>query len=211
MLLKGLQTTILNMIKQNRSSDYGSDKQNATESDPKDRIFVIKEVLKGLILTLIVCPLGLYLMPVTVAKLDTVCARFLYTLRWQGFSVLTLIFGIIKVAIARFMSVANNPISGKGEHIIATDVRYLQNTLEQLVVSATGQLMLSTYLEESLQRVVPTLVFCFVLGRILFYIGYVREPLKRATGMAITALPSVVVHVYCFYFFITAGPLHGLK
>ena len=59
-------------------------------------------------------------------------------------------------------------------------------------------MVLSTFLTTDL-RVLPIMTGLFVLGRILFWIGYVFDPLYRALGMTITAAPTVIALFYDVY------------
>jgi hypothetical protein len=53
-------------------------------------------------------------------------------------------------------------------------------------------MVLSTFLTAN-TSVIPIMTGLFVLGRIIFWIGYMFDPLYRALGMTITAAPTVCV------------------
>jgi uncharacterized membrane protein YecN with MAPEG domain len=111
----------------------------------------------------------------------------------------------------RHTTTAINPITGNGEKYLEIEIRCLQNTFEQFVVNAFGQLVLATFLEDSLQKLIPVLVLYFVVARALFYFGYRRDPLKRALGMSMSHAPNLGVYLYIVYCLICYGPLHGLN
>ena len=173
-------------------------------SSPEERAFVIRGIIAGSLLSVLIFSLGMCsFTPGTEQEFPSSLEKLVFTLRCQSVSIFTFIFGIGRIASLRFTT-AIDPTSGKGEKLIEVDVRYLQNTLEQFLLSFVGQLILSTYLSASaLPRVVPTLGALFVLGRLFFYIGYTKSAVHRAAGFAMTFYPNVLVHLYCMYCFLS--------
>ena len=169
------------------------------KSSSEERLSVARGMLTGAILSVVIFLVGINIFPIGMhQKLSSVTDHVIFTLRCQSFSALTLLIGIARIASMRFFTTAIDPISGKGEQLVAVDSRYLQNTLEQLVLSILGQIILSTYLTTGVvTRVIPSLVTLFVIGRVLFYMGYSASPVKRAAGFGMTFYPSIVVYVYC--------------
>ena len=116
---------------------------------------------------------------------------------------MTLLFSFKQVADSRFSSKAINPLQGSGEHLLILESKILQNTLEQVVLNVPGQWILTTYLSASaIPRVIPSLVTIFVLGRVLFYIGYHRDPMQRSYGMSMTGGPTTATYIYCLFCFV---------
>lgn len=134
-------------------------------------------------------------------------SKFLFALRWQALSGTTLLFSIFRVGFARGRTGAIDPLSGDSDAKIAAYTRPLQNTLEQLLLNVVGQLALSTYLEPQNLRLIPALVLAFVVGRILFFIGY---PNKRGAGFMLTFFPTIATYLANLYFLVTSGPLFRL-
>lgn len=134
----------------------------------------------------------------TSSDFDT---KIVYTLRCMLPPLLVLVFGIGKVASMRVLGYARNPLGGQ-EALIQKDKNFLQNTLEQLAVFVLTTLALMSYLEGEELRLIPLHCFNFVLGRILFRIGY---PDYRAWGFAMTHLSSVFVSGLTVYFMVTRG------
>ena len=170
-----------------------------TSSSPEDRVAVARGMLTGALLSIVIFLAGMFILPFGKHQdVSSVLDHVIFTIRCQSFSAMTFLFGIARIASMRFVTIAMDPVSGKGDQLISIDARYLQNTLEQLVLSVLGQLILSTYLTTGvLTRVIPSLVALFVIGRVLFYVGYTESPVKRAAGFGMTIYPSIVVHVYC--------------
>ena len=175
-----------------------------TRSTPQDRAYILwRGIIPGICFSLATLVAGLnFLTPGTEENFPTVSDRVIYTLKWQTFTMLSLLLGIMRVILVRIFTKAMDPIYGKSEHLIMVYLKNVQNTVEQALLSVTGQLILSTYISPSfLTRVVPVLVTLFVIGRILFYIGYMCDPKNRAFGFALSWLPNLYIYSYCIYCF----------
>jgi hypothetical protein len=126
--------------------------------------------------------------------------RLEYALRWEVFAALCLLGGVGKVANRRFFS--PDAIVGGTSPSIEIDQRYLQNTLEQLVLAITAHLALVTIVAPESIRAVAVLVMLFVIGRLTFWIGYHRSGPTRAFGFATTFYPTVAVYAFLVYRFV---------
>ncbi|CAH1776313.1 unnamed protein product [Owenia fusiformis] len=175
------------------------------ESRPEERATVRKGRYAGLIFIAGTFFLGSWLMPPIV--FISMWERILYTLRCQVLSVGMLLAGVIVVMITRANTTAINPLSERGEQYVKLDNRYLQNTLEQLVLSILTQLFLATYLEDL--WVIPVMTFLFVLGRISFWIGYKWMPLYRSFGFMLTLVPTTFAYAITLGVFLRNGATHG--
>ncbi|XP_064597921.1 transmembrane protein 79-like [Liolophura sinensis] len=168
-------------------------------------------IMGRLILTSAVVALGAYLayhsLPAPRPRLETWQSKLMYTLRWQVFSLSTLLLGVMIVALVRFCTPAIHPLDPRGEAYIGVYTRCLQNTLEQLVLSVPGQLILSSYLESDSLKIIPILVVVFVVGRVAFCLGY---PINRSYGFAISYFPTLFTYGMDIFFFFTAGPAFRL-
>ena len=163
---------------------------------PEERQKVKHRGAAGVAIAVISTVLGYYFAPFAVPGEDSLTARLVYTLRWQIFPLMTLMFAIGRVADTRLETAAINPLSGK-EHLVEFQQRFLRNTLEQLIVHVLGQLVLCTFLSSESKRIIPPMALLFVAGRILFWIGYRTDPLKRATGFAMNFPTAIVTVIYC--------------
>ena len=63
-------------------------------------------------------------------------------------------------------------------------LRYIQNTLEQLVLFAAACFCLHSSAPEISRTVLPILGLWFFIARMMFWFGYKRAPLSRAIGFA---------------------------
>lgn len=124
--------------------------------------------------------------------------RLVFALRCQIAPGFMLFAGIEAVAIIRGAALVSSRLAAIAPKSLPVHGRYIQNTLEQLVLFFIVTMVLSTFLTTDL-RVLPIMTGLFVLGRILFWIGYVFDPLYRALGMTITAAPTVIALFYDVY------------
>ena len=151
-------------------------------------------IRQGLFITLVIAGIILITFPETPQHvLQSSSSKIVYTLRWQILLVLTVVAGVQLVGSMRFKTAAINPLDGNDVQIMCVCHQFLQNTLEQAVIGCLGQLALCTYLEKGLGKVIPCHVILFITGRALYYYGYTKNPLRRAPGFIMTALPNLVV------------------
>ena len=169
----------------------------------ESRARVIFSIRGGLTLSVQILTCGMYLFPAgNETAFPTNLEKLVFTLKWQSLSVMMLLFGIGAVGRVRASTSAIDQVYGKGEQLLYVEARYLQNTLEQFILSSTGQLILSVYVSAAvLTRIIPILVILFVVGRFLFFFGYKMDPLKRGYGFSMTFIPSVLMHIYCVFCF----------
>lgn len=104
----------------------------------------------------------------------------------------------------------HNPVLGRGEHIIEIHQRYIRNTTEQLVMHVIGQFVLCTYLTSQSLVIIPVCSVLFVIGRMTFWVGYIREPLKRIFGFMITFSVTSGCLLYSLFCFLMSGPTFAL-
>ncbi len=116
--------------------------------------------------------------------------------RCAVFPTLMLLAGIGVVANGRYGSDAIDPLLGREPPSMRVHVRYLQNTLEQLVLHLVALFAVAADGSALGMRLLPGLAACFVVGRGLFWIGYVRAPMKRAPGFAMTVQPTALALLF---------------
>lgn len=82
---------------------------------------------------------GLYtILPLNIPPLPTVGERIAYCIKWNLISACMILAGVRKIMRTRLNSRAFDPISGNDQKLVEVHVRYLQNTLEQFVLSFVG-------------------------------------------------------------------------
>ena len=114
-------------------------------------------------------------------------SRIAYALGWNAFAVLPLLFAMIAVGNARFMSEAIDPTLGKETCRMVIDGRVLDNTLQQFVLFLAASLALAVNLPPANLNIVGAAAIVFVAMRLAFWAGYRIHPLYRAFGFAGTA------------------------
>jgi hypothetical protein len=122
--------------------------------------------------------------------MDDLSARMLVALKCVAAATLfCFVSGIEAVAHERLQSNAFDPLQGHQTERLKVNLRYLQNTLEQLIVFAVGLFGLAAYLDSgSAMRIVVASTVVWILNRFAFWIGYHRSAAMRGLGA-----PSMVI------------------
>jgi hypothetical protein len=135
-----------------------------------------------------------YLVP-PLAGMDSLGDRMLFTLKCCCVAILfCLVTGVEAVAHERLFSPAFDPLSGFETRRLRVNQRYLQNTLEQILVFAVGLFGLAAYSPEgSAMRAVLATTIVWILARFAFWIGYHRSAAMRGLGAPGMALSMIVL------------------
>lgn len=148
---------------------------------------------------------GLYAWLPPPKHTDTVIDRLILALRCDAVVALTLFAGIVTVARLRRQSDAIDPLAGKDPPNMQVHSRYIQNTLEQVVLYVVGTAALSTYLDADTARALPALAIVFILSRLVFWRGYLAGPPARAFGMAGTFVVTILTYGAVVYYTARVG------
>ncbi|HET6598724.1 MAG TPA: MAPEG family protein [Burkholderiaceae bacterium] len=137
-----------------------------------------------------------------IAGTDLLIDRLVFALKCASTAILlTFLTGIEAVAHERFTSAAFDPLAGKESHRLLIDLRYLQNTLEQIVLFVPGLLLLAAYSDGgSAMRAVVATTLVWMLARIAFWIGYHIGAQQRVAGLVGTAQSMIVLLYVCARF-----------
>jgi MAPEG family len=130
-----------------------------------------------------------------LAGMDSLGGRMLFTLKCCCVAVLfCLVTGVEAVAHERLFSPAFDPLSGFETRRLRVNQRYLQNTLEQILVFAVGLFGLAAYSPDgSAMRAVLATTIVWILARFAFWIGYHRSAAMRGLGAPGMALSMIVL------------------
>jgi len=125
-----------------------------------------------------------------LSGMDAIGARMLVALKCVAAATLfCLVAGVEAVAHERLQSNAFDPLQGHQTERLRVNQRYLQNTLEQLIVFAVGLFGIAAYLDSgSSMRIVIASTVVWILNRFAFWIGYHRSAAMRGLGA-----PSMVI------------------
>jgi uncharacterized MAPEG superfamily protein len=129
--------------------------------------------------------------------MDSLGARMLLTLKCCCMAVLfCLVTGIEAVAHERLTSPAFDPLAGFETRRLRVNQRYLQNTLEQIMVFAASLFGLAAYSPDgSAMRAVVATTIVWIVARVAFWLGYHRSVALRGLGAPGMAL-SIIVLLY---------------
>ena len=77
-----------------------------------------------------------------------------------------------------------------GNEVFERYFRVQMNTLEQLVIFLPSILLFAHYVHP---LVAAALGLLFIIGRWLYFTGYVKDPKKRGTGFILSAIPNLAL------------------
>jgi hypothetical protein len=109
--------------------------------------------------------------------------------------ILTMVVGVQVIANIRLRTPAIDPISWVESPAFRVHARYLTNTHEQVTIYVVATAALSTLVEGPWLRLLPISAALFVIGRVLFWIGYAKAPVWRAPGIALNMIVYVSILV----------------
>jgi len=144
--------------------------------------------------------LALYSIIPDVPGMSESINRIAFALQMNVFAVIPLFLMLITVGNERFLSDAIDPTRHAESKMMEVDGRVADNTLQQNVVFLIGTLALATLIPPEATKVLAALATVFVLARIVFWVGYRKNPLYRAPGMAATAYMNLGILLTCIYF-----------
>lgn len=154
----------------------------------EEQFGVVKAAILGTFINLGIFYLLYVAFPLKVPSLESNIDKIVFTLKWSVFPLITMFIGIITVANSRFFSKAINPLIDAESDRQKVHIKYLNNTHEQLFLFVLTNLILSTFLQGENLRVIAIICIIFTIARIVFWLGYLQAPVKRALGMFMTEL-----------------------
>lgn len=147
---------------------------------------LIGTVLGWLLFALLV---GLIIGPRAAQTAD----RLAYAAAWLLPPALLLFVMTMAIGIARFRSDGIDPTAGADSRFITVSNRALANTVEQSLIFALGALAMAALTPAGQLGLLGALSLLFVLARVAFWVGYLRDPMWRYAGFALTAEINVVL------------------
>ncbi len=112
------------------------------------------------------------------------------------FAILPGIIGICIVAAQRLDPSQFVGRVAKPNSPVDINTRFILNTFEQFTAWFIANAGLAMYCPIEEARTLPILTALFVLGRILFWIGYHKNPYLRAFGFGLTFYPTVAAFAW---------------
>ena len=175
-------------------------------------LFFLQQCLSGIVIVPVILYGGYYhCHSIPVPKSNEFSEKLLYAVRYCTFpQVAFLAVAILRVGLKRRRTPAANPMGGM-EHYILAEQKVLTNTVEQLLGFLLTVLALITYLEPLEMRIIPLYSILFIIGRILFMIGYSISPnLYRFLGMLINIHSFFFFFGYTIYLMYIRGFMYGI-
>ena len=164
----------------------------------------------SLVTTVSIFYVGYYQFPcLPVPASDDFSSKLVYTFRCAFAPLVVLVAAVMMVGNMRRTTAAGNPLAGK-EHLLQLQKNFLTNTLEQFVVFLVSTLVLITYLQGEEMRLVPLYAITFLVGRILFRIGYGVAFYYRGWGMRTNFMSQGFIIGLTVYLMITRGFMFGI-
>ncbi len=139
--------------------------------------------------------IGIDLLMSPLPGMNSLSARMLLTLKCCCAAVLfCLVTGVEAVAHERLASPAFDPLVGFETRRLRVNQRYLQNTVEQIIVFAASLFGLAAYCPDgsSMRAVVATTVV-WIVARAAFWLGYHRSAALRGLGAPGMGLSMIVL------------------
>jgi hypothetical protein len=127
--------------------------------------------------------------------MDDLTTRLVFTFKCWILAVLfCLVTGVEAVAHERLTSPAFDPLTNFETRRLAINQRYLQNTLEQIVVFLAALFGLAVYSADgSAMRAVVATTVVWILARFAFWIGYHKSAAMRGLGAPGMALSMIIL------------------
>jgi uncharacterized MAPEG superfamily protein len=125
-----------------------------------------------------------------------VADRLALVIKGSVFALLPGVIGICIVAAQRLDPSMWVGRVAKPNSSLDINTRFILNTFEQFTAFFVANAGLAIYCPLEEARSLPLLAALFVMGRILFWIGYHYNPYLRAFGFGITFYPTVMAFVW---------------
>ena len=156
---------------------------------------VLKGILIGAAITVAVIAGAILAGPMMLSPEATVVERLSFALWADVFIALWLGISIALLARHRFFTPEDIDGGGltRGSETASILQATLQNTLEQTVLAVLVHLTWATLMPVSWMSAIPAAVVLFLVGRLLFLLGYRGGAPSRALGFALTYYPSLLM------------------
>lgn len=127
---------------------------------------------------------------------ETYAERFAFLMRVMVFVALPLLLGIISIAFQRLDP--RNVIGQKLRTDTPADInkRFVANTIEQIILFFIVHAAMLYYAPSEDAIAFVLLASLFIVGRIIFWVGYHKDKFTRALGFGITFYPIVGAYIW---------------
>lgn len=122
---------------------------------------------------------------------DDPAERMAFAATWLAIPGGALLIGVWAAARRGFMPDAIDGTRTPADYGLEINLRYNQNTVEQVILAAIAWIGLGLALPVQHLYLIPAMAMAFAVGRATFWIGYLIHPMGRAFGMVATMLPTL--------------------
>ncbi|MCJ7788180.1 MAG: MAPEG family protein [Methyloceanibacter sp.] len=132
----------------------------------------------------------------------TVGDRIALVIKVAVFAILPAVLAICIVAAQRLDPSMWVGRMAKPNSALDINTRFILNSFEQFILFFIGMAALALYCPLKEARTLIILTILFVLGRILFWVGYHYNPYVRAFGFGLTFYPMVAVYLWLMLYMV---------
>jgi hypothetical protein len=104
---------------------------------------------------------------------------------------------VASVGNARFLGEAIDPLLGKDPRFVVVTNRVLTNTTEQTFIFVLSGVALIALSPVEKLAAIPAFAVLFVVARMVFWMGYLRQAMLRGPGMSLTIQINLVMLIWC--------------
>ncbi len=160
-----------------------------------DQAGVLTRMLSALAITFVALTVSILWPPVIPLPTDGGGVALEAALQWDALLAFTLLVPIMRLARHRFFTPEDIAGGGtsEGTPLALRLQAILQNTLEQVALAVIVHSIWAVTMPLDWQAAVPAAVALFVVGRVLFAVGYAGGAPSRALGFALTFYPTAVM------------------
>lgn len=131
--------------------------------------------------------------------------RLAYVAKWMIGPALCLLVSVLMVANVRFFTPAIDPLESdldaKDAHALCVWRNITTNTTEQILLLIVGLAAYASMAPQYWLRLIPMVAISFVVGRVLYAVGYLVASGWRAAGFVLTFGPIVVLYAVTLYLY----------
>jgi hypothetical protein len=140
-----------------------------------------------------------YLFAFVSLPADNLAGRLAFAVRWMLLPGICLLFGVIVAGRRGFVPDAIDGTRTPASRSLEINLRYNQNTLEQMILACIVWASLATSLPTVSLVLIPAMATLFAIGRLAFWVGYLIHPMGRAFGMVVTVVPTIASYAWLLW------------
>ena len=165
------------------------------------KISVLTGIMLGACISILLILIGILVNPFSFQQALDLTQRFTLLAYVLIFITMVYIFCIVRLAKYRFFSSEDIDVHGISEEsaTLKTLQSQLQNTLEQWVLAVVVYAAWVIIMPSQWLSVVVLSALSFIVGRVMFIVGYHKGAKARALGFSLTFYPSVIMFVILVY------------